>query len=48
MGDLVKLLGLIAIIAIIFTVVAATFTYRSSVVSITPDWRERQAAGMER
>jgi len=47
-GDLVKLAGVIAIIAVMSTVVAASFIVRASTVSIMPDWSERQLAGMGR
>ena len=43
-GDLVKLVGLIAIITVMSTVVATSFIARASTVSIMPDWSERQLA----
>ncbi len=46
-GDLVKLAGVIAIVTVISTVVAASFVARAT-VSIMPDWSERQLVEMGR
>jgi hypothetical protein len=43
-GDLVKFAGMIAIIAVMSTVVVASLISRSSVVAVMPDWSERQLA----
>jgi hypothetical protein len=43
-GDLVKFAGIIAIIAVMSTVVVASLVSRSSVVAVMPDWSERQLA----
>jgi hypothetical protein len=47
-GDLVKFSGTIAIIVVMFIVVAASLISRSSVVAVMPDWSERQLAAMRR
>jgi hypothetical protein len=47
-GDLVKLAGMIAIIAVMSTVVVASLISRSSVVVVMPDWSERQLAQLAR
>jgi hypothetical protein len=43
-GDLVKFAGMIAIIAVVSTVVVASLISRSCVVAVMPDWSERQLA----
>jgi hypothetical protein len=43
-GDLVKFVGMIAIIAVVSTVVVASLISRSGVVAVMPDWSERQLA----
>jgi hypothetical protein len=48
MGDLVKFAGMIAIIAVMSTVVVASLISRSSVVVVMPDWSERQLAELAR
>jgi hypothetical protein len=47
-GDLVKFAGIIAIIAVMSTVVVASLISRSSVVAVMPDWSERQLAELAR
>jgi hypothetical protein len=47
-GDLVKFAGMIAIIAVVSTVVVASLISRSSVVAVMPDWSERQLAELAR
>jgi hypothetical protein len=47
-GDLVKFAGMIAIIAVMSTVVVASLISRSSVVAVMPDWSERQLAELAR
>jgi hypothetical protein len=47
-GDLVKFAGMIAIIAVISTVVVASLISRGSVVAVMPDWSERQLAELAR
>jgi hypothetical protein len=47
-GDLVKFSGMIAIIAVMSTVVVASLISRSSVVAVMPDWSERQLAELAR
>ncbi len=45
-GRFVMALGVMAIIAVMSTVFAASFIVRSVEVSIMPDWSERQLAAM--
>ena len=47
-GNFVRIAGMIAIITLIFTVVSASFVYhnRNNLVSATPEWSERQTAGI--
>ena len=45
-GELVKFAGMIAIIAVMSTVVVASLISRSSVVAVMPDWSERQLAAV--
>jgi hypothetical protein len=47
-GDLVKLAGASAIIAVISIVIAASFICRTNMVSTMPDWSERQMVEMGR
>ena len=47
-GDLVKFAGMIAIIAVMSTVVVASLISRSSVFVVMPDWSERQLAEFAR
>jgi hypothetical protein len=47
-GELVKFAGMIAIIAVMSTVVVASLISRSSVVAVMPDWSERQLAKLVR
>jgi hypothetical protein len=47
-GDLVKFAGMIAIIAVMSTVVVASLISRSGVVAVMPDWSERQLAELGR
>jgi hypothetical protein len=47
-GNFVRIAGMIAIITLISTVVAASFIYHilNNLVSATPEWSERQIAGI--
>ena len=45
-GDLVKFAGIIAIIAVMSTVVVASLISRSNVLAVMPDWSERQLAAV--
>ena len=47
-GNFVRIAGMIAIITLISTVVAASFIYHilNNLVSATPEWSERKIAGI--
>jgi hypothetical protein len=47
-GDLVKFAGMIAIIAVMSTVVVASLISHRSVIAFMPDWSERQLAELAR
>ena len=46
-GEFVKFVGIIGIIAVMCTI-AASFICRTNMVSTMPDWSERQMVEMER
>ena len=45
MGDLVRLLAVLAIVAVTSLIVVSSLAAHSRVVSLTPDWRAHRAVG---